>query len=101
MKTKSVKLPIELIEAIENHKDDTGDGRPVGEVLAEIVRDYEKIKRAAAIIAPGKLTGTNAAEIFADYLIEYNNKLTGIEVSIKELGTMVQGLKLFFEKVRK
>ncbi|MDP2217171.1 MAG: hypothetical protein Q8J68_07800 [Methanolobus sp.] len=96
MKTKSIKIPIELIEYLEKHN----DGRPPGEVLLDIVKDYQRIERAAAIIAPGKLTGTNAAEIFADYLIEYNNKITGIEASIKELGTMVQGLKLFFEKVK-
>lgn len=101
MKTKSVKLPTELIEALEKRKDATMDSRPIGELMEDIVRDYERIERAAAIIAPGKLTGTNAAEIFADYLIEYNNKITGIEVSVKELGTMVQGLKMFFEKVKK
>lgn len=101
MKTKSVKLPTGLIEALEKRKDAIHDTRPIGELLEDIVKDYERIERAAAIIAPGKLTGTNAAEIFADYLIEYNNRITGIEVSIKELGTMMQGLKMYFEKVRK
>lgn len=101
MKSKSVKLPIRLIEALEKRKEAIKDTRPIGELLEDMVKDYERIERAAAIIAPGKLTGTNAAEIFADYLIEYNNKITGIEASIKELGTMVQGLKMFFEKVRK
>lgn len=101
MKTKSVKLPTRLIEALEKRKDAIKDTRPIGELLEDMVKDYERIERAAAIIAPGKLTGTNAAAIFADYLIEYNNKITGIEVSIKELGTMLQGLKMFFEKVKK
>lgn len=101
MRTKSVKLPTGLIEALETRKDAINDTRPIGELLEDMMKDYERIERAAAIIAPGKLTGTNAAEIFADYLIEYNNKITGIEVSIKELGTMLQGLKMFFEKVRK
>lgn len=101
MRTKSVKLPTGLIEALEKRKDAINDTRPIGELLEDMVKDYERIERAAAVIAPGKLTGTNAAEIFADYLIEYNNKITGIEVSVKELSTMLQGLKMFFEKVKK
>ncbi len=101
MKTKSVKLPTGLIEALEKRKDAIKDTRPIGELLEDMVKDYERIERAAAIIAPGKLTGTNAAEIFADYLIEYNDKITEVEIKIGELGTMVQGLKMFFERVRK
>lgn len=101
MKTKSVKLPVELVEALEKRKDTIKDTRPIGELLGDMVKDYERIERAAAIIAPGKLTGTNSAEIFADYLIKYNDKITEVEVKIGELGTMVRGLKMFFEKIRK
>lgn len=101
MRTKTVKLPTGLIEALEKRKEAIKDTRPLGDILEDMVKDYERIERAAAIIAPGKLTGTNAAEIFADYLIEYNNKITGIEASIKELTTIVQGLKMFFEKIKK
>lgn len=100
MKTRSVKLPTGLIEALEKRKDAIKDTRPIGELLEDMVKDYERIERAAAIIAPGKLNGTNAAEIFADYLVEYNQKIDSIELSIKELTTMIQGLKLFFEKVK-
>lgn len=97
MKTKSVKLPIELIEYLEKRN----DNRPPGEVLLGIVKDYEQLEEYAKCIAEQKkidLKNTAISDVFKLYISEESTKIEGFKKSIDELKTIVSGLRLFFEK---
>lgn len=100
MKTKSVKIPLELIEYLEKHN----DGRPPGEVLLDLAKDYQRLREGigAAIAAQKKVSidGYNLSGAVIQYVVEERQQIETFQKDLSELKMMVMGLKLFFEKIR-
>lgn len=90
MKSKPVKLPVELIAKIEARNND----RPPGEVLLEIVKDYEQLEIRAHIIAERKnidMRGKTVSQIVSMYIDE-------ISSTTEEMKQVLSGLRLFSAK---
>lgn len=99
MKSKNVKLPLELVEAIEKRN----SGKPLGEVLLEIYKEYERLEGLARSIAyvekrdSGKI---NVSDTIIRYTTSKSQDMTKFEETLSELRTMVVGLEIFLKKVK-
>lgn len=97
MKSKNVKIPLELVEIIEKRS----NGRTPGEALLEIVKDYVSLEDYARHLKL-KLTGKeNVSEIMIRYYGEQDANIAEIKESINELKTMVRGLEIYYKKFGK
>lgn len=99
MKSKNVKLPLELVESIEKR----GSGRPPGEMLYEIYREYELIENFAISITVNRkdLERATVYEKIRRSVTDGEEQLKGFQTQIDELKTMLKGLEIFFTKVKK
>lgn len=96
--SKNVKIPTDLIAAIKKRAPDA----PPGETLLQIYRDYEKLETLAHCVADkdadfSKITVYDAIKSYMD---SEGKKFEGYQRSIDELKTMLQGLQLFFTKIK-
>ena len=94
-KTRNVKLSTELIDAIKKRAPDAAPG----ETLLAIYKEYEKLEALA------KCTGTDATnpsvyDALKAYIDCWDKKFEAYQRSIDELKTMLQGLQLFFTKIK-
>ncbi len=90
MTSKPVKLPQELVEFLEQRS----QGRPPGEVLLKIVKDYELLEIRAKVIAERRnidMRGKTVSEIVSWYIDE-------IGATTEEMKKVLSGLRLFSEK---
>jgi len=95
MTSKNVKLPLELVESIEKRS----SGRPPGEVLLEIYKEYELLEGLTAPIRMNR-KGFEKVSVY-DILVDRDNRINELQTQINELKTMFQGMKIFFTKVGK
>ena len=94
MKSKNVKIPIELVEKIEKRS----SGRPPGEVLLDIYREYELIEGLASSTRMNR-KDLEKASVY-EILVDRDNRINEMKAEINELKTMFQGLQIFFTKVK-
>jgi len=96
-KTKNVKIPEELIEAIKTRSPDA----PPGETLLTIYKEYEYLESVARRITGAKedepIKISEAIEKFFEKML---NDLDRLRKEHDEYKTMLQGLNLFFTKVK-
>jgi len=97
MKSKNVKIPLDLVELIEKRDPD----RPVGEVLFDIVKDYVALEEYANSLKIDKV----GKEPVSSILIRYHNfqdaNRTDVQKEIEELKSMISGAEKFFTKFGK
>ena len=97
MKSKNIKVPLELLELIQNR---TKDGPP-GQVLLEIVKDYTVLEDYARSVNKQHASKASVSEIIIGYYREQDMNIAEVEKSITELKTMLKGLEIYFTKVKK
>ncbi len=94
MKSKNVKIPLELIEIIEKRNQD----KPPGEVLFEIMKDYVALEDYARSLKL-ELTGK---ESLSETLIRYHKfqdeNTADVKKQVDELKNMIKGMEMFFTK---
>lgn len=91
MKSKAVKLPLELVELIEKRDPD----RPPGDVLFGIVKDYidlEDYAKTKEIVINDKESLSNVIKKAYEGKVEYADKLIK---RIDDLGKVIEGLDIF------
>ena len=94
MKSKGIKIPMELVESLEKRN----TGKPHGETLLDIYKEYELIESLTSSIRANRKDMEKASvyEILADR----DNRINEMKAEINELKTMFQGLQIFFTKVK-
>ncbi len=95
MKSKNVKIPLELVESLEKRS----SGRPPGEVLLGIYKEYEQLEGLASSIRSNS-KGLEKATVY-EVMIDRDNKINEMQTQLAELKIMLQGLEIFFTKVKK
>jgi hypothetical protein len=95
MKSKNIKIPMELVESLEKRN----TGRPPGESLHEIYREYELIESFTSSIKANR-KDLQKASVY-DIIIDRDNRINELQTQINELQTMFKGLQIFFTKVKK
>ena len=95
-KSKSVKLPAELIDALEKRK----DKGPPGEVLLAIVKDYELLEAYAKHISSQDHVNhmIDVSGVMKQFISDTGAKIDQFIKSYDELKAMVLGLRMFFDK---
>lgn len=96
-KSENVKIPIELKEAVKKRAPDT----PPGETLLAIYKEYEYLETVARRVTGAKendpIKISEAIEKFFEKML---NDLERLRKEHDEYKTMLQGLNLFFTKVK-
>lgn len=95
MKSKNVKIPLELVDMIEKRS----GGKPPGEVLFEIYKEYELIEGLASSIRANKKNLVKASVY--EVLLDRDQKINELQTQIDEVKMMLKGLEIFFTKVKK
>lgn len=95
MKSKNVRLPLELVESIEKRN----PGKPPGEVLLDIYLEYESLEGLASSIRMNR-KDLQKASVY-EVLVDRDNRINEMKAEIDELKKMLQGLQIFFTKVKK
>lgn len=98
MKSKGIKIPMELVESLEKRN----TGKPPGEVLLEIYKEYELIENFAISITVNRkdLEKATVCEKIRRSVTDGEEQLKGFQTQIDELKTMLKGLEIFFTKVK-
>jgi len=97
VKSKNVKLPMELLELIKKRN----GAKPPGEVLLEIVKEYEYLESVARRVTGAKETDPiNISESIEKFFEKTLNELDQLRKGHDEYRTMLQGLNLFFTKIK-
>ena len=97
MKSKNVRIPLELVEILESRKPD----KPLGEVLFDIVKDYvalEDYTRSLELKQTGK---ESVSEIIIRHHDWQDKNTAEVKKSIDELKIMIKGMEIFFTKFNK
>lgn len=96
VKTKAVKVPVELIDCI---KENEGNLTP-GDVLQNAYHEFVKLKALADVLSDmdGGGTGRSVSEIIIVHIKGESSKYEKFDKSLIELSTMVEGLSIFFKK---
>jgi len=96
VKSKAVKIPVELIDLIKNTE---GDKTP-GEVLLNAYTEYLKLQALADVLADmnGSGSGYPVSDVIIMHVKEESTKYEKFDESLTELSAMVQGLSIFFKK---
>lgn len=96
-KSKNVKISEELIEAVKKR----APGVPPGDTLLAIFKEYEKLETLAKCATDNTdLSKNSVYDALKSYIDCWDKKFDGYQRSIDELKTMLQGLQLFFTKIK-
>ena len=96
-RSKNVKLSEELIEAIKKRAPDV----PPGETLLEIYKEYEYLESVARrVTGAGENEQIKISEAIDKFFEKTLNDLEQLRKAHDEYKTMLQGLNLFFTKVK-
>lgn len=98
MKSKNIKIPLELVESLEKRN----TGRSPGEKMLEIYKEYELLEGLASSISVSTKVSEKATvyERILRYLTDGDENVKDMQTQINELKTMLQGLQIFFTKVK-
>ncbi|MFH0904264.1 MAG: hypothetical protein V1854_03640 [Methanobacteriota archaeon] len=94
MKSKNVRLPLALVEALEKRN----TGKPPGDVLLDIYMEYESLEGLASSIRMNR-KDLQKASVY-EVLVDRDNRINEMKAEIDELKKMLQGLQIFFTKVK-
>jgi hypothetical protein len=95
--SKNVKIPIELIDSIKARAPDA----PPGETLLAIYKEYEYLESVARrVTGAGENDKVNISESIDKFFANTNNELAQLKKSHDEYKIMLQGLQMFFTKVK-
>jgi len=94
VKSKAVKIPVELIDLIKGTEGD----KPPGEVLQNAYTEYLKLKTLADVLADTEGSGYPVSDVIIMHVKEESSKYEKFDESLTELSAMVQGLSIFFKK---
>lgn len=98
VKTKNVKIPLELLDLIEKRN---GSGKPPGEVMLDIMKEYLYLETVARRLTnAGETDKINIPEAIDKVFADTKNDLERMKKEHDEFKTMLQGLQLFFTKVK-
>jgi predicted CopG family antitoxin len=97
MTSKNVKIPLELLEIIEKR----GNGRPPGETLLEIVKDYVEIENYVRSLKLKQTGNERVSEVIRRYYDQQDSNINEVKNSIDELKSLVKGLEIFYTKFGK
>lgn len=96
-KSKNVKISEELVEAIKKRAPDV----PPGETLLAIYKEYEYLETVARRVTGAKENEQiKISEAIEKFFAKTNDELTILRKSHDEFRIMLQGLQLFFTKVK-
>ena len=96
-KTRNVKLSIELIDLLKKRAPDV----PPGETLLAIYKEYEYLETVARRVTGVKENEPiKISEAIDKFFKDTQGELERLIKSSKEMETMIQGLKLFFTKIK-
>ncbi len=96
-KSKNVKLPKELINAVKKRAPDTAPG----ETLFAIYKEYEYLETVARRVTVAKDNDKiNISEAIDKFFANTQNELAELRRSHDDFRTMLQGLQMFFTKVK-
>jgi len=96
-KSKNVKISEELVEAIKKRAPDA----PPGETLLEIYKEYEYLETVARrVTGAGENVNINISEAIEKFFANTNDELAQLRKSHDDFKIMLQGLQLFFTKVK-
>ncbi len=95
MKSKNVKIPIELVNEIKGKYGD----RPPGEVLFEIYKKYKVLEEFSKKICEieGIRFNDNPHDIIMESLTKQYERAKQREKTLEQLSTMLNGLEMFFK----
>lgn len=94
MASKNVKIPIELLEIVEKR----GNGRPPGETLLDIVKDYVDIENYVRSLKLKQTGNERVSEVIKRYYDQQDSNIDEVKTSIEELKSLVKGLDKFYTK---
>lgn len=97
MKSKNIKVPLELLELIQNRT----KGGPPGQVLHEIVKDYVNIEKYARSLKLKQTGKESVSEIIIRYYDHQDANIADVKGQIDEVKTMLKGLEIYFTKFKK
>lgn len=98
MKSKGIKIPLELVDLINSLNPD--DKAP-GEVLLNIVKDYVRLIEYAKTLNNKNLSKISVSDAIINYYSDQDARIEEIQKSQRELMRMLDGLEIFFKKVKK
>ncbi len=97
-KSKNVKLPEDLIDAVKKRAPDAAPG----ETLLAIYKEYEKLETLAKCVSEVYASDSSKGPVYdmlKPFIDTQGQKFDVYQRSIDELKTMLQGLQLFFTKI--
>ncbi len=97
MKSKTIRIPFELVEIIENRD----PGKQPGDALLEIVKDYVNIENYARSLKLKQTGNEPVSEIIIRYHDWQDANTANVKEQIIELKTMIKGLEIFYTKFNK
>jgi hypothetical protein len=96
-KSKNVKIPEDLIEAVKKRAPDV----PPGETLLAIYKEYEYLETVARRVTGLKENEPiNISEAIDKFFTNTQNELAELRKSHDDFRIMLQGLQMFFTKVK-
>jgi len=95
--TKNVKLSVELVESINGRNPNS----PIGATLLEIYKEYEYLENVARRVTGAKENDPiNISEAIEKFFANTQNELAQLKKGHDEYKIMLQGLQMFFTKVK-
>lgn len=96
-KSRNVKIPEELIDTVKKRAPDI----PPGETLLAIYKEYEYLETVARRVTGAKENEQiKISEAIEKFFVNTNDELAQLRKSHDDFRIMLQGLQLFFTKVK-
>lgn len=97
-KSKNVKIRLELLQLLEKR---TGSNKNPGDTLLAIYKEYEYLETVARRVTGAKEDEPiNISEAIEKFFVNTNDELAQLRKSHDDFRIMLQGLQLFFTKVK-
>jgi hypothetical protein len=96
-KSKNIKIPIELEELVKKRAPDA----PPGETLLAIYKEYEYLETVARRVTNAKENEPiKISEAIEQFFANTQNELAELRKSHDDFRIMLQGIQMFFTKVK-
>ena len=95
MKSKTIRLPLQLVESLEKRN----PGKPPGEVLLDIYKEYELLEGFVSSIRMNR-KDLERASVY-EIVVDRDRSINDLRAETNDLKKMLEGMQIFFTKVRK